>query len=327
MKKHRLSTRHAITAGALITAAAAIWFWRVTHDAGAAVFMVCQGVAFTGMLLLGSDRVLERLQSWIDAEPSRLALIPVGLWLLYVVYSIGMGIAGTERAIIMAIYISVPFLALTPLRMKGSQLWLEPFAVLWIWLPLEFGVVRRLLITGRGGDLHYAFTQILALDTAIIAFAVWTRTPDIGYRFETDRSIVTAGLKNFVAFAAIAIPLGLAIRFITFSFGWSKLAIAPLQFIGIFLFTALPEEFLFRGLIQNWLQRATGRRMASLLIASVIFGASHLNNGPPIPNYRYFLLATIAGIFYGRAWQSTGSLMASGLTHALVDTFWSMLFR
>jgi membrane protease YdiL (CAAX protease family) len=227
----------------------------------------------------------------------------------------------------MAIYISVPFLVLAPFRMTRRQLWLEPFVVLWIWLPLEFGIVRRLLLTGRGGDLHYALTQILALDTAIIAFAVWSRTPGIGYRFETDRSILTAGLKNFLAFAAIAIPLGLAIGFIAFNFGWSKLAIAPLQFIGIFLFTALPEEFLFRGLIQNWLQRATSGHTASLLIASVIFGASHLNNGPPIPNYRYFLLATIAGIFYGRSWQRTGSLMASGLTHALVDTFWSMLFR
>jgi membrane protease YdiL (CAAX protease family) len=279
------------------------------------------------MLLLGSDQVLERFQNWIQARPSRIALIPFGLWSLYLVYSIGMGIAGTQKALVMAVYISVPFLVLTPFRMTRRQLWLEPFGVLWIWLPLEFGIVRRLLLTGRGGDLHYALTQILALDTAIIAFAVWSRTPGIGYRFETDRSIVTAGLKNFLAFGAIAIPLGLAIGFIGFTFEWSKLGIAPLQFIGIFLFTALPEEFLFRGLIQNWLQRATGGRTVSLLIACVIFGASHLNNGPPIPNYRYFLLATIAGIFYGRAWQRTGSLMASGLTHALVNSFWSMLFR
>src|SRR5262245_18091707 len=327
MKKHRLSSRQAIIFGALITAAASIWFSRVTNDVGAALFMVCPGIAFTAMLLLGSDRVLERLQNWIQPQPIRIALIPAGLWLLYVVYSIGMGIAGTQKAVIMAIYISIPFLVLAPFRMKPSRLLLEPFVILWIWLPLEFGIVRRLLLTGRGGDLHYALTQILALDTAIIAFAVWNRTPDIGYRFETDRSVLIAGLRNFVAFAAVAIPLGLAIGFIAFSFGWSKLAIAPLQFIGIFFFTALPEEFLFRGLIQNWLQRVTGGRIASLLIASVIFGASHLNNGPPIPNYRYFLMATIAGIFYGRAWQSTGSLMASSLTHALVDTFWSMLFR
>jgi len=64
-----------------------------------------------------------------------------------------------------------------------------------------------------------------------------------------------------------------------------------------------------------------------LIVAAVIFGAAHLNNGPPIPNYRYFLMAGIAGVFYGRAWRSTGSLMASSLTHALVDTFWSMFFR
>jgi membrane protease YdiL (CAAX protease family) len=325
--KHRLSSRQAVAVGSLITVAAAIWFWRVTNDAGAAVFMVCPGVAFTALLVFGSDRVLERLHSWIDAKPPRIALIPTGLWLLYVVYSIGMGIAATDNAFVMAIYISIPFLVLAPFRMTPWRLWLEPFVILWIWLPLELGIVRRLLILGRGGDLHYAFTQILALDTAIIAFAVWNRTPGIGYRFEADRSAFIAGLRNFVAFAAIGIPLGLAIGFIAFSFGWSKLAIAPLQFVGIFLFTALPEEFLFRGLIQNWLQRATGWRLGSLLIASVIFGASHLNNGPPIPNYRYFLMATIAGIFYGRAWQSTGSLMASSLTHALVDTFWSMLFR
>jgi membrane protease YdiL (CAAX protease family) len=62
-------------------------------------------------------------------------------------------------------------------------------------------------------------------------------------------------------------------------------------------------------------------------MASLIFGASHLNNGPPVPNYRYFLMATIAGIFYGTAWSATGSLMASALTHALVDTVWSVVFR
>jgi len=89
----------------------------------------------------------------------------------------------------------------------------------------------------------------------------------------------------------------------------------------------LPEEFLFRGLIQNWIERTTRRQIFSLAAASLIFGASHLNNGPPVPNYKYFFMASIAGLFYGRAWRNTGSLMASSLTHALVDTFWSMIFR
>src|SRR3989449_11643561 len=104
-------------------------------------------------------------------------------------------------------------------------------------------------------------------------------------------------------------PYTTLFRSIQYSFATSKLYAAPVLFVGIFLFTALPEEFLFRGLIQNWLQRTVRSGAISLAIASLIFGASHLNNGSPIPNYRYFLMATIAGMFYGRAWRNTGSLM------------------
>jgi hypothetical protein len=208
-----------------------------------------------------------------------------------------------------------------------NRMWLEPLVVLWIWLPLELGILRRILITAPGADLHYAFAQLLAIDIGLIVFAVWDRIPYLGYRFEWDGSILRKGLSNFLIFAAIGIPLGLAIGFISYSFSLSKLYPAPALFAGIFLFTALPEEFLFRGLIQNWIEHATGKPRASLIIAAVIFGAAHLNNGGPTPNYRYFLMASIAGVFYGRAWRSTGSLMASSTTHALVDTFWSVFFR
>jgi hypothetical protein len=125
----------------------------------------------------------------------------------------------------------------------------------------------------------------------------------------------------------IGIPLGFAIQFINYTFTVQKLMIAVPAFAGIFLLTALPEEFLFRGLIQNWIERVTRKRTLSLFIAAVIFGASHLNNGLPLPNYRYFLMATIAGLFYGRAWRSSGCLMASALTHAFVDTCWTVMFR
>jgi membrane protease YdiL (CAAX protease family) len=279
------------------------------------------------MLLLGSDDTLESVQKWIDRQPSRVSMTPAGLWTLYIVYAIGMGIADVRGATVMAVYLSVPFLAFAPFRHGPLKHWIEPLVILWIWLPLEFGIVRSVLITKQGADLHYAFAQLLAIDGGIVAFALWNRTPEIGFRFEWDRVIATEGLLQFLMFAVIAIPLGLAIDFIHYSFRLSKLAPAPAVLAGIFFFTALPEEFLFRGLIQNWIQRTTKKPVASLAIAAVIFGASHLNNGPPIPNYRYFLLATIAGIFYGRAWGRTGSLISSSLTHALVDTCWSVFFR
>jgi membrane protease YdiL (CAAX protease family) len=274
------------------------------------------------MLWLGSNDVLEHLRLWIHDKPSRIAIVPAFLWLLYVVYATGMGIANGSSALAMALYISVPFLAF-------SVSWrLEPLVILWLWLPLEFGIIRDLLMTHQGGaDAHYVFGELLAVDAGIVAFAVWNRTTAIGYRLEADQKIVGNGLRYFALFAIIAIPLGLAIRFIQYSFTAPKLYAAPLAFLGIFFFTALPEEFLFRGLIQNWIERTTNTKGFSLIAASIIFGASHVNNGPPVPNYKYVLMATIAGIFYGRAWQRTGSLMSSSLTHALVDTLWTVIFR
>src|SRR6266850_1569009 len=327
MKPYRLSARAAAAAGIFVTIAAIVWFWTSTHSFTQSAFVVCPGVAFTLMLMLGSGNVLERLQHWIDMQPARVMLVPAGLWLLYVVYAVGMNIAGGTAVITMAVYLTVPFVAFWPVRNMAGRLWLEPLVILWIWLPLELGIVRRILITTPGADLHYAFAQLLAIDAGDVAFAVWDRMSYIGYRFEADRNILRTGLSNFLMFSAIAIPLGLVIRFISYSFSISKLYPMPALFAGIFLFTALPEEFLFRGLIQNWIEHATGNTRVSLIVAAVIFGAAHLNNGPPIPNYRYFLMAGIAGVFYGRAWWSTGSLMASSLTHALVDTFWSVFFR
>jgi uncharacterized protein len=319
MKPRRLAPVEALIIGCVITAGACIWF--------RSAFIVCPGVAFTIMLVMGSGQVLERLQGCIDRRPSRVILAPAVLWILYVVYAAGTGIADLAGAAVMAAYLGMPFLILQPHRRPKLRIWREPAAILWIWLPIEAGLIRRVLITNQDADLHYTLAQLLAIDAGIVAFAVWNRMPNIGYRFEWDRAIVRAGMVNFLAFAVIAIPLGLGIRFITFSLDASELLAAPAAYAGIFLFTALPEEFLFRGVIQNWLERTTGKPAASLVLAAIIFGASHLNNGLPIPNYRYFLLASVAGVFYGMAWRRTGSLMASSATHALVDTTWTMFFR
>lgn len=287
-----------------------------------AVLVACPGAAFATMLWLGCDNVLERLKKWVSLNPARVIVFPAALWFLYLLYAAGMENADARSALVMAAYLGLPFFAIS-LTAK-----LEPLVILWLWLPLELGILRSILITRTSGiDLHYVFAQLLAFDTGIIALAVWNGTPSIGYRFEANERILANGFIHFLVFAAIAIPLGFAIGFIRYSFTISKLYAAPLMFLGIFLFTALPEEFLFRGLIQNWIQRTTRKPGFSLLTASVIFGASHLNNGPPLPNYKYFLMASIAGLFYGRAWRNTGSLMASSMTHALVDTFWSVAFR
>ena len=85
--------------------------------------------------------------------------------------------------------------------------------------------------------------------------------------------------------------------------------------------TALPEEILFRSLIQNGLMQRFGAGNAVLFAASVIFGCAHLDNGPqPLPNWRYMILATVAGFAYGKVFQKSRSIGSSTVFHALVDT-------
>jgi len=85
--------------------------------------------------------------------------------------------------------------------------------------------------------------------------------------------------------------------------------------------TALPEEILFRGFIQNCLMQKFGANTRTLLVAALIFGCAHLNNGPqPLPNWRYMILATIAGAVYGKVFQESSSILASATLHALINT-------
>ena len=59
---------------------------------------------------------------------------------------------------------------------------------------------------------------------------------------------------------------------------------------------------------------------------SLIFGLSHFNK--PVPfNWRYVIMAAIAGIFYGRAWLDRRRLASSALTHSTVDVVWSLWWR
>ena len=59
----------------------------------------------------------------------------------------------------------------------------------------------------------------------------------------------------------------------------------------------------------------------SVLLAALIFGCAHLNNGPgPLPNWRYAIMATIAGVAYGKVFQKSSSVFSSAFLHALINT-------
>ena len=128
-------------------------------------------------------------------------------------------------------------------------------------------------------------------------------------------------LVGYIAVAPVLAALGYSIGFIPAPHASTASPRTMAAAFGlIFLGTALPEEILFRGLIQNLLMQRFGETTRTLVIASVIFGCAHLNNGPQAqPNWRYAILASIAGFAYGKVFQKASSICSSALLHMLVD--------
>jgi membrane protease YdiL (CAAX protease family) len=88
------------------------------------------------------------------------------------------------------------------------------------------------------------------------------------------------------------------------------------QLLLIAIAAGLGEELLFRGLLQAGLAYLlpTGWALVgSLLIGSVLFGLCHYLS------HTYFVLATLAGLYFGLLMLISGSLLPSIIAHALYD--------
>ncbi len=171
-----------------------------------------------------------------------------------------------------------------------------------------------------------ALGKMLLLDAGIFAFLAIRQLEGVGFDLRLRWRDALIGLREFCFYAPVAILLGLNLGFLHIHASMPS----PLRFAGAFLFTflfiAIPEELFFRGWLQNLLERRLGR-VPALLITAMFFGLAHWNKRTAIFNWRYVLLAALAGIFYGRAWRAQRRVGASAITHASVDTVWSLWLR
>ncbi|MGB9605730.1 MAG: CPBP family intramembrane glutamic endopeptidase [Bryobacteraceae bacterium] len=138
------------------------------------------------------------------------------------------------------------------------------------------------------------------------------------------------GALHFLAFLPLGLLLGWATGFIR-GLGWQgpiwrEALVAVATFLGMLWVVALGEEFFFRGLLQRWLSEWSGSQRIGWLVASVLFGAAHLPFRG-FPNWRFALLATLAGLFYGRAYLAGGGIRAAMVAHALTNTLWRAVLR
>ena len=270
------------------------------------------------------------------------ALVPLTvLYILTIGYLAMLDQLTTGQIIFPLIYLFLPALLLWWDRHNPQHInWRNLIAILVVWFFIELGLVPAASIPP---DKGVSFFLLIALNGIIYSFLVIRGLDSMGYRLRPnveDWKYACLYLGLFIAF--FAVPIGFLTSFIGQTTDWKPLWQFPFILLGIFLFTGLPEEILFRGLIHNLLAGRLKKNQSELpvlLISSIIFGLAHVNNSDPpfifvhligvdwsIP-WAYVILATIAGWFYGLAYIRTRSILAPAILHAMVDGWWSYFFN
>ena len=138
------------------------------------------------------------------------------------------------------------------------------------------------------------------------------------------------GLLYYLASILPIALLALALHDVRFAplegLWWRTLAIALGTFFGVLWIVAMPEELLFRGVIERALLNSQRSKIVAVVVSAVLFGSVHLwfNH---FPNWPRALVATALGIACGLAYARTGSVRAPMVTHAFVVTTWRVFFK
>lgn len=284
--------------------------------------LITFGMLLAGMLLFAARGVVECAAA---AGAGTGWLLGVAIFLIYLFYALGTGTVSFLRLGEVAAFLFLPLALLSSAGNAVAGTWQDFLVLAGVWVAVKFGPAHALW-PFPGGRLAYILTILVAVNLAIAGFLVLRGVKGGGYSIGWGSGWTFPILASLLAFACIAIPLGVKLRFIAFDVQWHQWKTLPAVAIGILLFTAWPEELLFRGLLQNMLARASKNDFAGWWTASLLFGFSHISNGG-FPNWRYVILASIAGFFYGWTWRRTGSIFASALVHGAVDVLWHFLFR
>ncbi len=289
------------------------------------------GSLLASEILLASGGLLEKLVARVS-RPAGGALIVVPI-LTYVAYAVGTGGFSWRRAGIATVYALLPTLVAASAGDAPLGCWQDYAAMLALVFPVWMGTTDpsgthwlRQLWVYPDHRVGYVFTSMLALQIGIIVFILVRRADRTGYSYAWARGWTKVAALCYAFAAVVIIPVGARIHFVKFDAHRARPITVLPELVGIFLFTAWNEEFFFRGLLQNALQRTLRSEKLGWAAASIIFGLFHIRHGR-FPNWRYVFLATIAGLIYGFAWRKTRSMTVSSIIHTAVDLTWLQLFR
>jgi membrane protease YdiL (CAAX protease family) len=279
-------------------------------------------ILLTAILALLCQSIQRVLQNALKRQPSLLFAIPAVLSAVFLAAAAQFHAFSAPLTVLILAYTFLPVICAWFAQNAAPPIWLDFIVIALLWFPLEFSLGQQWVPLPARAPLHLAAYGISIL-LGLSIFLLFRQLPGMKYNLPRSARDLVNLLAGFIVCALVLIPLGRAIGFLP-PFHWPVHPM-PLrlgsQFAIILAATALPEEILFRGLIQNCIAQRFGTSTTTLLLSAFIFGCAHLDNGPgPLPNWRYMILATIAGVAYGKVFEKSSSIFASAGLHALVDT-------
>jgi membrane protease YdiL (CAAX protease family) len=285
----------------------------------AAIAVLVLELAPAILFALAGERVGQAFSRW---PPSIRTALPVLCALPYVLISCSYQIFSWKWcALYAALPVAIAWLlgraAIADPEQRGN--WRDAIVLLTVGLAVDLRLFERAWPDGLT-----SLGKLLLVDAALYGFVVIRQLDGTGFDFHFRWSDWKTGLRELAYFSPLVLAGGLALSFLHPHGNPLRFSMIP-TWIYIFIFVAVPEELFFRAWVQNLLERRVGRRSA-LVITAVLFGLSHFNKRSAHFNWRYVVLATVAGIFYGRAWRKQRRVPASAITHASVDAIWSFWF-
>ncbi|MBX7231668.1 MAG: CPBP family intramembrane metalloprotease [Bdellovibrionales bacterium] len=232
-------------------------------------------------------------------------------------------------------------LGLAWLLMSGLSLWATTHVSLQIWLRWIGCAAFLILAIAMSNHVLPGFSNLLVFDKVQFSsdsapFSMYLNFDKMAVGFfiflfllkSHDKKLWDEGnfifsSKVLALLVIVMLPLAVASQYVKFD---PKLPSgAWLWALNNLFFVAFAEEALFRGFIQGGLTKVVPNtslwKWVPLFVASIFFGLAHYRGGVP-----YILLALVAGLFYGYAYQKTKSLEAAMYVHFGLNLIHFLLF-
>lgn len=291
-------------------------------------FIVLYFMFFT----IDRNQVSNWLRKWVSGNFNRILIFPLLATILFFIYLAIHGSNPLKGTVFLVPYLLFfPILAFAARKEQSEIGWFD-FTIFFLYFfpvtLVEINPSGDLPFNGSGFDSVY---RILIMLSAVFAFSVVRNLKNIGafpvfrWKFLFLTIIVWLGFYLFVFI--ISYP----VHFIRLAENniWNLERIEKIfrKIISVFLHTALFEELVFRGILQNLL----GKRIAQnsswkkawwqgaviLILLSLVTGYAMKGGTNWFPALITIFLFSIAYYFETKQWQNTGSYTALAITSVI----------